>query len=218
MQFAYQFPERCERLVLVATGGVGREVSLPLRAVAAPGADLLLPLITPLAEIPPVPRLLGLVGGLLRRVGSPVGEDLDDLVAGYRRLGDPTARSAVLRTLRAVVDVRGQVVTMLDRCYLARAMPTLLIWGDGDPIIPFRHAEVAHAAMPESRLEVFAGSGHFPHHHDPERFVSVVRDFVSQTQPSEYDPVAWRALLREGPDAVVALSQPPPAPALPSGT
>ena len=46
MQFAYQFPERCERLVLVSSGGLGREVHLLLRAAALPGADYVLPLLT----------------------------------------------------------------------------------------------------------------------------------------------------------------------------
>jgi hypothetical protein len=52
--------------------------------------------------------------------------------------------------------------------------------------------------MPGSRLVVFPGAGHFPHHHDPERFVSVVRDFLADTRPHEYDPAVWRALLRTG--------------------
>src|SRR6201989_2100855 len=72
MQFAYQFPERCERLVLVASGGLGREVNLLLRAAALPGADWVLPLLASR-------RLHGVgrtIGGLLRRsrVASP-GDD-----------------------------------------------------------------------------------------------------------------------------------------------
>ncbi|MDT5036159.1 MAG: hypothetical protein QOE03_1344, partial [Micromonosporaceae bacterium] len=198
MQFAYQFPERCERLVLISTGGVGRDVTFALRAASAPGADILLPLLTPLAELPPIAWSLRLFGNLLKRLGSPIGEDADDILAGYRRLGDPFARSAFLRTLRAVVDPRGQVVTMLDRSYLAEKMPTLLIGGKRDPVIPFRHTEVAHAAMPGSQLVVFANAGHFPHHHAPERFVAVLRRFLAETEPHQYDPAVWRALLRSG--------------------
>jgi len=198
MQFAYQFPERCERLVLVSTGGIGREVNAVLRATSVPGADILLPMLTPLAELPPMAWSLRLVGSLLKRIGSPLGEDADDIIAGYRRLGDPFARSAFLRTLRAVVDLRGQVVTMLDRSYLAEKMPTLLIGGVRDPVIPFRHTEVAHAAMPGSRLSVFPGAGHFPHHHNPERFVEVLRRFLAETEPHEYDVAVWREMLRTG--------------------
>ena len=46
MQFAYQFPERCERLVLVSSGGLGRDVHLLLRAASLPGADWVLPVLT----------------------------------------------------------------------------------------------------------------------------------------------------------------------------
>jgi pimeloyl-ACP methyl ester carboxylesterase len=199
MQFAYQFPDRCERVVLMSTGGIGREVMLPLRAASAPFADLLLPLVTPLGSIPPVAWALRQAGRALKLAGSPLGEDADDLIAGYRRLGDPFARSAFLRTLRAVVDPRGQVVSMLDRSYLTARMPVLLIAGDRDPVIPFRHTLTAHAAMPGSQLDVFHGAGHFPHHHHPDRFVAAVRRFVDETQPHRFDAQAWRSLLRAGP-------------------
>ena len=65
---------------------------------------------------------------------------------------DGAARGAFIRTLRAVVDWRGQLVTMLDRAYLAERMPTMVMWGDHDGIIPVEHAQLAHAAMPGSRL------------------------------------------------------------------
>jgi pimeloyl-ACP methyl ester carboxylesterase len=224
MQFAYQFPERCERLVLVSTGGIGRDVSLALRAASAPGADIVLPLLTPLAELAPIARSLRLLGSLLKRLGSPLGEDADDIIAGYRRLRDPFARSAFLRTLRAVVDPGGQVVTMLDRSYLAENMPTMLISGVRDPVIPFRHTEVAHAAMPGSRLSVFPGAGHFPHHHDPEHFIAVLRTFLAETKPHEYDAAVWREMLRAGrptvdPTSAVGIAQDKLARAYkPSGT
>jgi len=199
MQFAYQFPERCERVVLVSTAGAGREVSPLLRAAAGPGADVVLPLLTPLAELPPVTWTIKTAAAVLRRFGSPLGDGIDDLLVGYRRLRDPLARSAFLRTLRAVVDPRGQVVSMLDRCYLADGVPIQLICGDHDPVIPFRHSEVAHAALPGSRLTVFKGADHFPHRHDPGRFVAVLREFLAQTEPHRHDPDHWRELLRDGP-------------------
>ena len=90
-------------------------------------------------------------------------------------LPDGDAQVAFTRTLRSVVDWRGQVVTLLDRCYLAEAVPTLIVWGDRDGVIPVAHAHLAHEAMPGSRLEVFPGAGHFPHHADPERFVGLLR-------------------------------------------
>jgi pimeloyl-ACP methyl ester carboxylesterase len=96
------------------------------------------------------------------------------------------------------VDVRGQVVTMLDRSYLASAMPTLLVWGARDRILPVRHARLAHAAMPGSRLEVFRTAGHFPHLSEPGRFVALLNDFIETSSPAKHDPGAWRAMLRDG--------------------
>ncbi|MEV0400896.1 alpha/beta fold hydrolase [Actinoallomurus sp. NPDC050550] len=195
MQFAYQFPERCERLVLVASGGIGREVHPILRAAAAPGAEVGLAL----ATSAPARTAVRLAAPVLRLTGGLfLGTDFDYLLRRYRGLRSTTARQAFLRTLRAGVDVRGQVITMLDRCYLAEGMPILIIWGREDRVIPVRHAGIAHAAMPGSRLEVFARSGHFPHHDEPERFVTTVERFLESTEPALHDPAKWRRLLRAG--------------------
>jgi pimeloyl-ACP methyl ester carboxylesterase len=194
MQFAYQYPERCERLVLVSTGGVSREVHPILRLAALPDADLLLPLVgydvTRLAV-----RAVFLA---FQRLGTDLGRDAADFLRVFDTLPDATARSAFVRTLRAAVDFRGQVITMLDRCYLARGMPTLLVWGAHDAIIPYDHALLAHAAMPGSRLETFENAGHFPHHSEPARFLAVLRDFLASTTPPSYSGEQWRDLLRRG--------------------
>jgi pimeloyl-ACP methyl ester carboxylesterase len=194
MQFAYQYPERCERLVLVSTGGVCPEVHPLLRLAAAPNADLVLPLMGL-----PGSRLIGRCGfKLLELMRTDLGRDAEHLARVFDALPDATSRRAFVRTLRSVVDWRGQAVTMLDRCYLTRGMPTLLVWGARDAVIPFHHAQIAHAAMPESRLEVFEDAGHFPHHRDPERFLRVVREFLASTAPASYSAPQWREALRHG--------------------
>src|ERR671916_2534429 len=65
MQLAYQFPEMCQRLVLVSSGGLGREVSLFLRAATLPGSEWVLPLLASNGVLTAGGRL----GGLLRTVG-----------------------------------------------------------------------------------------------------------------------------------------------------
>ena len=65
-------------------------------------------------------------------------------------------------------------------------------------MIPVSHARMAHAAMPGSHLEIFDGSGHFPFHDDPERFVEVVERFIDSTEPAVYDQDYLRGLLRAG--------------------
>jgi len=195
MQFAYQFPERCERMVLVSTGGIGRSVHPMLRMAAAPGAEVVLPI----ATAPPVRWVVRRSAGLMKRAPLvSLGDDTDYVLGRYDGLSSPRARSAFLRTLRAGVDARGQVITMLDRCYLAAGMPTMIVWGAKDRVIPARHAFVAYSAMPGSQLEMFEGAGHFPHHDDPARFVTVVKEFVATSDPAEYDADLWRHLIREG--------------------
>jgi hypothetical protein len=119
------------------------------------------------------------------------------------------ARAVFIRTLRAVLDWRGQVVTMLDRCYLARGMPTMLIWGSRDSVLPVGHAYQARAAMPGSRLEIFQGAGHFPFHSDPLRFVTLLEEFLATTSPAEWGVEQWRELLREGRPAAVSHNESP---------
>ncbi|MCU1369847.1 MAG: alpha/beta hydrolase fold protein [Ilumatobacteraceae bacterium] len=198
-QMTYQHPTRVQRLVLVSSGGVSREVSPFLRLASTPLADLFLPLL----KLPPV--RLGAMGGieLLRRSGTDIGRDAEELSRVLDALPDVAARGAFSRTLRSVVDWRGQVVTMLDRSYLAEAMPVLLVWGAHDAVIPVNHAQMAHERMPGSRLEVFAEAGHFPHHQDPERFVELLNGFIAGTEPVQFDSKRWRRLLRDGRDGGV---------------
>lgn len=179
MQLAYQHPECCERLVLVASGGLGREVSWMLRALALPGSELLWPLI-----FPAFVRDRGTdLGRALWRRGLLRSSRIDEMWRSYSSLADSPNRRAFLRTLRSVVDTRGQVVSAMDRLYLAASMPTLIIWGDQDHIIPIDHGYAAHDAIAGSRLEIFEGADHFPHAEQPERFVATVSDFMATTTP-----------------------------------
>jgi pimeloyl-ACP methyl ester carboxylesterase len=196
MQFAYQFPHLVERLILVGAGGVTKDVNVALRLASLPmGSEALALLRLPL--VLPALRTAGkILGTALGTTG--LGNDLTQVLRILDDLPEPTASSAFTRTLRAVVDWRGQIVTMLDRCYLTQAIPVLIVWGSRDVVVPVRHAWMAHSAMPGSRLEIFEGSGHFPFHDDPARFIDVVQRFIDSTEPAEYDQAALRALLRTG--------------------
>ena len=194
MQLAYQFPEHCERLVLVSSGGLGHEITPLLRAASLPGSELVLPF---LAD----DRLLGIgraVGRALGRIGLRVHTDLGEVLRGHASLSDGDTRSAFLHTLRTIVDPMGQRVSAGDRLYLAQAIPFLLVWGERDAIIPVAHARAAHELVPGSRLEVFPQAGHFPHLDDPLRFVRVLIDFIESTEPALVDAERWGKLLRSG--------------------
>ncbi len=207
-QLAYQYPERVERLVLVGSGGVGREVSPVLRAAAMPYSEIgMLPLMVPGAS-----TLVGAALGVLGWLGADIGVDAGEVTRVLGGMPDRRRRVAFGRTLRAVVDRRGQLVTMLDRAYLAEGMPVMIAWGARDAIIPVEHGHKAHEALSGSRLSVYEGAGHFPHHADPERFVSELVRFVAETEPYESDPEIRRRLLLRGRDGVA--SDEPPEPVL----
>ncbi|HLM97334.1 MAG TPA: alpha/beta fold hydrolase [Acidimicrobiales bacterium] len=192
MQFCYQNPEWCERLVLVDSGGLGREVSWLLRFMTLPGAEYLMPIIFPPfvgARGDELSRLLYSRGIRMPRVG--------EMWRSYASLTDGANRQSFIRTIRSVIDPGGQTVSAMDRLYLTQQVPTLIVWGEHDSIIPVSHAHDAHAAMPNSRLEIVAGAGHFPHVEAPGEFLRALRDFMETTVPATLEVHQFQRILRE---------------------
>jgi pimeloyl-ACP methyl ester carboxylesterase len=203
MQIAYQFPELAERLVLVSSGGLGPEVSLLLRAAALPGAELVIA-----ATAKPGRGAGAVLGRGLRAVGLRPTADVAEVARGYASLADGDRRTAFLATLRSVISAGGQVIDGRDRLYLAAGVPVLIVWGSRDPIIPVRHGERAHEAIPGSRLEIFDGVGHLPQLETPGRFVVVLERFFDETEPAQFNPDVWRARLRGNARGLRALREP----------
>jgi pimeloyl-ACP methyl ester carboxylesterase len=192
MQFAYQFPDMLERLVLVDSGGLGEEVSLALRAATLPGSELVLPLLFGAPQ-----RTIGrAISRALARLGVKERADVRGLLEGLDSLGDRAARRAFLHTARAVIDPRGQRVDARDRLYLSADVPTLVVWGEKDRIIPVRHGRHAAELMPHSRFELIPGAGHFPFNHDPDRFAALLHDFIVTTEPADISMDRIRELVR----------------------
>ncbi|MFT3717034.1 MAG: alpha/beta fold hydrolase [Gordonia sp. (in: high G+C Gram-positive bacteria)] len=205
MQFCYQFPRFVERAVLVAPGGVSDGVTPFLRMAALPGARTVMRALS----LPGVLPALRGTARALSRIDDSAGlperlaprhwfVDHPDLLRVVGDLTDSEAQAAFVRTLRSAVDWRGQSITTLDRAHSVENLPLLMIWGDRDPVIPARHAELFGAVVPSAQVEMFPGSGHFPFHDDPERFVGLVEDFIALTDPIEFDPVRWRELMSSG--------------------
>ncbi|MDT5328275.1 MAG: hypothetical protein QOF25_5427 [Mycobacterium sp.] len=179
MQFTYQHRDYCERLVLISSGGLGPDLSWTLRILSAPGVEVMLPVVAP----QPVLNVGNKLGSWLTSAGihSPRAVEM---WSAYSSLSDRQTRQAFLRTLRSVVDYRGQAVSAVNRLHLSSGLPTLLIWGDRDRIIPVAHGYAAHDALPGSRLEVLAGVGHFPHVESPTAVVDILDDFIATTTPN----------------------------------
>lgn len=188
MQLAYQHPELAERLVLVSSGGLGREVSWMLRALTLPGAELVMPVVFP-SFLKPVGDGFS---SMTQRLGwrSP---RVAEMWQAYSSLIDVAHRAAFARTLRAVVEPGGQAVDATSRLHLAAVLPTLIVWGDRDPIIPVAHASAAHDAIPGSELAIFEAAGHFPPAEQPERFTEVLTDFLRRHPVSADDLLARRS-------------------------
>ena len=196
MQFAYLFPEYTERMALISSGGLGREVHALLRAATLPASEWVLPLI---AREWPV-RAGGAVRSAAARLGIEAGPDLAEFARGYASLTEEGASEAFIHTMRSVIDHEGQRVSALDRLYLADQMPTLIVWGDSDPVIPVEHGRNAHRIVAHSRYVEIEGSGHWPMLDAPDRIVRELTEFMEETEPFEWSLEKVRERLQRGPE------------------
>ncbi|WP_200958967.1 alpha/beta fold hydrolase [Nocardioides sp. Root190] len=205
MQFAYQFPERTHRMMLVATGGLGPEVTPLIKLIQVPGWFRVMGALT----LPGVRH----VETFALRTAAEYGDfgplrkytrDLDEVADIVESWKDRRTRFAIRHLVRAVIDWRGQIVTMADRAYLTDAMPMAVVWGGEDQVIPVRHASNAAALAPDVRIEVLADAGHFPHKDHPEDFARILDDFITSSEPAAYSRARFRRMLRSGLSAPVA--------------
>ena len=192
MQFAYQFPDRTERVVLVSTGGLGKEVTPLIRFLTVPGSSVAIAAAT---FRPWRPVVAGAMRAL-SRTPLTATRDLDEVARIYESLADPSTRRAVQRVTSHVLNWKGQFVTMTDRSYLARLMPVLVVWGRDDMVITSVHADFAPTQV--SDVHVLIDAGHFPHKDHPEEFCRLVTEFIDSNEPAHYHRGRWRALLRRG--------------------
>ncbi len=191
MQFFYQFPQRVERLALISSGGLGRDVTPSLRTAALPG-------VSPLLALTIRPRLIEALaagGARLRERGVGAGVYLQAAARALRPLQSAGARQAFLHTLRAVIDVHGQRVSATDRLYLLEALPTLIVWGERDNTIPLAHGRAAHEAIPDSRFATLPSAAHFPHLEDPDGLSGLLREFMRDTRPGAIADGDWGSIL-----------------------
>src|SRR5918995_1816386 len=195
MQFSYLFPEYVERMALISSGGLGREVHPLLRAATLPGSEWVLPLLAREWSV----RAGDAVRAVAAKLGLEAGPDMAEFARGYASLIHEGARAAFLHTMRSVIDAEGQRVSALDRLYLADQIPTLIMWGAQDPIIPVAHGRNAHELIPHSRYVELPNSGHWPMLDATNDFVRELVDFIESTEPWEYSEERVRQRLLRGP-------------------
>ena len=168
MQFAHQHRQYCKRIVLISSGGFGGDVGGMLRLLSLPGSELVLPVIASRPAVLAGNALKALMGSSNRFQTRPSLSNRDN-------------RQAFLRTLRSVVDFRGQAVSALNRLSLNEVLPALIISGDQDRVIPVEHARAAHRTLPNSRLHIISGVHHHPPTERPETVARLIEDFIATT-------------------------------------
>jgi len=177
LQMAYLFPDRVNALVLVSSGGLGRELNPLLRAATLPGSEFVLPVVAS--------RWVHGVGDtaltLWSKLGLPaISPSSDEAWRTLPTLADAESRRAFLATSRSVIDAGGQTVTAKNRLSGFASRPSMLVWGKRDRMIPASHVEADRLELPATRVEMFDRSGHFPHLDEPDRFAGVLADFMAQ--------------------------------------
>jgi pimeloyl-ACP methyl ester carboxylesterase len=198
MQFSYLFPEYVERMALISSGGLGREVHPLLRAATLPGSEWVLPLLAREWSVNAGEAVRSVAG----RLGLEAGPDLAEFARGYASLVEDGARDAFLQTMRSVIGPDGQRVSALDRLYLADQLPTLIVWGSNDPVIPVEHGRNAHKILAQGRYVEIEGSGHWPMLDAPDRIVRELSAFIDETEPFEWSIESVRERLKRGPESL----------------
>ncbi len=160
-------PARIRRMVLVASGGLGRSVGFWLRLAGA------------------FPRVVELFGqpfmafGTRRALAGERAMSEQDITALSALNATHGSARAFARSVRDVIDWRGQRRIFSERAReLTRLPPVALFWGDRDTIIPIDHAKAFTESVEGVVFKHFPGCGHYLHQERPEAFVRAVRDFL----------------------------------------
>jgi len=173
LQMALTYPQRVSALVLVAAAGLGPEIGWVLRLQG-------LPLLGDLVTIPNR-RLVRLA---VRSIFYDQSKATPKIVEEhYQHFCRPGARQAYLAVIRNGIGLYGQRYLLLDRLPQIH-VPTLIVWGAEDRLLPVSHAHAAAARLPHSRLHVLPECGHCPQMEKPEEFNRLVLDFLADLAPA----------------------------------
>lgn len=172
LQFAIQYPEKVEKLVLVDNAGMGRETIADFKLIFVPW----------IGEILTRPSRKGTIALLKKLVYDPSIINDEIVTLTYDLMTLPGARKALLATLRAGIDFRGQrsnlTKNLLDKISSITA-PALVVWGKQDRILPLAHANKCHECLPDSEVYIFDNCGHVPQLERSEEFNRLVLDFLA---------------------------------------
>jgi pimeloyl-ACP methyl ester carboxylesterase len=173
LQVALEYPALVDKLVLVNTGGFGREVTYLFKLTSIPI----------LGDILSKPSRGNTRRTLKECVFDPelITDEVVEMYAEMESL--PGAHESLLFTLRTVINVRGvkeEIYRPIFDGAPGLAASTLIVWGEEDRIIPVKHAYVAHERIPHSRLHIYKRCGHLPQFEEPQEFNQLVMAFLEE--------------------------------------
>ncbi|MEX2430421.1 MAG: alpha/beta fold hydrolase [Dehalococcoidia bacterium] len=170
---AVRHPARVRSLTLAASAGLGREAAFFLRAMT-------LPLAGEVIFRPSRRRIQRLVRTLV-----PDHAAIDDRLveALYQDRLRPGVPRQMLNVLRSGISSLGTKRHVLLSPYLHEIeAPALVLWGEEDPLFPVKHGTHAARAIPNARLHVFPGAGHWPYIERPSEFIEIMRAFLVHSE------------------------------------
>lgn len=172
LQFAVNYPQKIDKLVLVDNAGMGSDVIIDFKVVSIPFLGELLSKPTKKST-----------ASLWRKIVFDSALVTDELVEiTYQLATLPGASKALMATLRAGIGIRGQRATLtrpLLESAAKLAVPTLVVWGQQDRIIPVAHAQIAVKTIPGARLQIYDRCGHMPQMEHPDEFNNLVLEFLA---------------------------------------
>jgi pimeloyl-ACP methyl ester carboxylesterase len=173
MKLAAEHPGRVSALVLVNSAGFGKEVALVLRLLA----------VRPLAAVLMRPARIAsrrAVRSLFFDSTLATEARIHHAYALSQRAAHRQTLLDVARDLGTLSGVRAEWRDELVGSLAQSGCPTLVVWGDHDHILPFRHLGAAAAALPEAESHVFSRTGHMPQIERPDEFAAVLEDFLAR--------------------------------------
>jgi pimeloyl-ACP methyl ester carboxylesterase len=173
LQLALSAPERVTALCLVDSAGLGRAVNPALVIQRFPGIG---ELAIAVGRRRPGAALRA-VGRAVLLFGRPWRAPRSWLVEQYRAARQPGFLEATVASLRAVLGPFGQRQVLVKRLP-ELAMPTLIIWGTADWIIPVTHGRRAARRLAAGGLVQLSWCGHAPQVECPERFTEALSRFL----------------------------------------
>ena len=173
LHYALQFPQKMNKLVLVGSAGLGKEVIWTLRLMS-------LPLLGELFSYPSR-KGVEIFFKLAVRNRALVTKEFVELY--YDIFSRPGFQKFFLMILRQIVDIRGAREEILDPIMnnLNKiAQPVLIIWGEKDGVLPIKHGYLGKEKLPNAKLKIMEGCGHIPFFEKSDEFNELVLKFLSE--------------------------------------